>query len=91
MSPTTVLRDQNPRPQGRKQPDLHISGVAGALFGICLLASALGTILMTQNGVLSDSGAGVWTIAWSLLGTFFLFSLKIAAQWEKAVVLRLGK
>jgi hypothetical protein len=91
MSPTTVLKDLSLRLQSRQRSDQHIPGVAGALFGICLLASALGTILMTQNGVLSDAWAGVWNIAWILLGTFFLFSLKVALQWEKAIILRLGK
>src|SRR4030067_1810502 len=36
-----------------------------------------------------------WTILvmciFSLVGLYFLFALKIAQQWEKAVVLRLGK
>jgi len=91
MRTTTASKDSSLRPQGRLQPDLHIPGAAGALFAICLLADFLGTILMSHNGVLSNAWAGVWTIAWMLLGIFFLFSLKIASQWEKAVVLRLGK
>ncbi len=28
---------------------------------------------------------------WLLIGTYILFALKVASQWEKAVVLRLGK
>jgi hypothetical protein len=64
MSPTNVLKDPSLRPQSRQKPDQHIPGVAGALFAICQLAGALGTILMTQKGVLSDAWAGIWTIAW---------------------------
>jgi regulator of protease activity HflC (stomatin/prohibitin superfamily) len=79
------------RSQGRLKPDQHISGVAGALFAICMLANILGTALMTQNTFFTDAWIGTWTIAWSLLGVILLFSLKIASQWEKAVVLRMGK
>ena len=28
---------------------------------------------------------------WLLIGIYILFALKVAIQWEKAVVLRLGK
>jgi regulator of protease activity HflC (stomatin/prohibitin superfamily) len=91
MSPTPVLKDLSLRPQGRLKPDQHIPGVAKFLFAICLLVLVVGILWMTQNGVTSDALTGVWTVAWILLGTFFLFWLKIASQWEKAVVLRLGK
>jgi len=82
---------KNLRPQGRLQPDLHISGVAGALFAICLLAGFIGTILMTTNGITSDILIGAWVVGWLILGCFFLYSLKVASQWEKAIILRLGK
>jgi regulator of protease activity HflC (stomatin/prohibitin superfamily) len=91
MSPTTILKDLSLRPQGRQKPDQHIPGVAIFLFAICLLVLVVGVHWMTQNGVTSDSLTGVWTVAWILLGIFFLFWLKIASQWEKAVILRLGK
>ena len=32
-----------------------------------------------------------WVIVFTLFGTYMLFALKVAQQWEKAVVLRLGK
>jgi regulator of protease activity HflC (stomatin/prohibitin superfamily) len=91
MSPIAALKESSQRLQGRLKPDLHISGVAGVLFAICLLINTVGMILMTQKGIMSDTLAGVWNVAWIFLGTFFLLSLKIASQWEKAVVLRLGK
>mgnify|MGYP001397646471 CR=1 FL=1 len=40
---------------------------------------------------LSDGAAGAGVVAFTLVGTYFLFALKIANQWEKAVVLRFGK
>jgi regulator of protease activity HflC (stomatin/prohibitin superfamily) len=91
MRPKTDIKDFNMRLQGRLKPDQHIPSVAGALFAICLLADFLGTLLMTKNGVTSDALIGAWNVAWILLGAYFLFWLKIASQWEKAVILRMGK
>jgi regulator of protease activity HflC (stomatin/prohibitin superfamily) len=91
MSPTQFSKDQKPRQQGRQQPDPHVPGFAGAIFTICLLAGILGTILMTTKGVTNDILVGAWTLGWTAVGTFFLLALKVASQWEKAVILRLGK
>ncbi|MGD0611859.1 MAG: slipin family protein [Anaerolineales bacterium] len=91
MSPIPVSKDQNPRPQGRRRPDQHISGVAGALFVICVLVAILGGIWLSHKGILSDTWTTAWTVVWSLLGIYILFALKTASQWEKAVLLRLGK
>ncbi len=91
MRPKTDIKDLSLRMQGRLKPDQHIPSVAGALFAICMLACFLGIFWMTNNGVTSDTLTGVWTVGWILLGTFFLYWLKIASQWEKAVILRLGK
>ena len=64
---------------------------ANDMFAICLLACGIGIFVMTQKEVTSDAIIGTWTVIWILLGVYFLYWLKIASQWEKAVVLRLGK
>jgi regulator of protease activity HflC (stomatin/prohibitin superfamily) len=69
--------------------DLHIPAIAGTLFGICLIVAVLGAL--TSNGRVSDGLLGTWVVGWTLIGTYFLYALKVASQWEKAVVLRLGK
>jgi len=69
--------------------DLHISAIAGLLFGICLVVAVLGAIL--GDGRYSDGFLGTWVLGWMLIGTYFLYGLKVASQWEKAVILRLGK
>jgi regulator of protease activity HflC (stomatin/prohibitin superfamily) len=91
MSPTVPPKDNAPRPQAKQQPDLHISGLAGSIFGTCMLIGVVGTLIMATKQPENEIFPAVWTIAWLLVGTFFLFSLKVAAQWEKAVILRLGK
>jgi regulator of protease activity HflC (stomatin/prohibitin superfamily) len=89
MAQTNVSK--NTRPAKGLQPDLHISGVAGALFTICILVCIIGTVIMTEKGIDNDVLIGGWSIGWALLGLYFLYSLKVAAQWEKGVILRLGK
>ncbi len=72
-----------------QQDELHISSIAGFMFAICLIVATLGAIIGEKR--FGDAVIGGWVIAWALMGTYFMFALKVANQWEKAVVLRLGK
>jgi regulator of protease activity HflC (stomatin/prohibitin superfamily) len=69
--------------------DQHISGVAGTIFGVFLVITILGAILM--DGRVADLWIGLFVSVMMIIGTYILFALKVASQWEKAVVLRLGK
>lgn len=69
--------------------DQHIPPIAGALFGVFLVAGTLGAILM--DGKVGDALIGIYVLGTTLIGSYILFALKVASQWEKAVVLRLGK
>jgi regulator of protease activity HflC (stomatin/prohibitin superfamily) len=69
--------------------DLRISPIAGTVFTVALLIAVFGATL--GDGKFSDAVLGGWVIAWTLVGIYILFALKVASQWEKAVVLRLGK
>src|SRR5512136_1392853 len=91
MAQSNVSKNLNQRGQGRLQPEMHVSGMGGALFAICILACVIGTIVMTSNGITSEVLIGAWVVGWLLLGCYFLYWLKVASQWEKAIVLRLGK
>ncbi len=91
MKTKTDVKDLSLRLQDRLKPDQHIPGVAGFMFAVCLVICYLGILWMTKNGVTSDTLIGAWFVAWTLLGIYFLFWLKIASQWEKAVILRMGK
>ena len=59
-----------------------ISGVAVALFVIFGGAGFGLAMLLGQRG---------WLYAGWMLGVYFLFSIKVADQWEKVAVLRLGR
>ena len=72
-----------------QQADMHISAIAGMLFGVCMVAAILGIVI--GDGKLSDALLGAWVVIWTLIGVYIMFALKVANQWEKAVVLRLGK
>jgi regulator of protease activity HflC (stomatin/prohibitin superfamily) len=69
--------------------DLRISPIAGTIFTVALLIAIFGAIL--GDGKYSDAVLGGWVIAWTLIGVYVLFALKVASQWEKVVILRLGK
>ncbi len=85
LPPAPARKEKAPKPVD----NTHISGIAGALFAIIFGAGMLAAILM--DGKYAD-----WLIALivslaTLVGFIFLFGLKVAQQWEKAVVLRLGR
>jgi len=66
------------------------NGVAGTLFALCVAAAVRGEVWVAFNL------ASVWLLVlyplgMTLLGLLLLIALKIAFQWEKAVVLRFGK
>ena len=69
--------------------DQHISGIAATIFGIFIVITILGAILM--DGRVADLWIGLFVVVMMILGTYVLFALRVAAQWEKAVVLRLGR
>jgi regulator of protease activity HflC (stomatin/prohibitin superfamily) len=69
--------------------DPHIPPIAVFIFTICMIILTLGSVYL--DGKASDTAIGAWVIVWLLIGIYILFALKVASQWEKGVVLRLGK
>ncbi len=72
-----------------KKEDPHIPPIAGTLFGIFITIAILGAII--GDGKYSDAALGTWVLGWTMIGSYLMFALKVAAQWEKVIVLRLGK
>lgn len=91
MAPSSLPNLAIEQKKNRQQPAQHFPPIAGFLFSIFLVIGALGGILMADAGILPEFWTALWIIGWTLVGTYFLFGLKVASQWEKAVVLRLGK
>jgi regulator of protease activity HflC (stomatin/prohibitin superfamily) len=66
----------------------RISTMAVFVFVVVIFFATMGNIIM--NGSLGPVLTVVyWTVA-SIIGVYLLFAIKVARQWEKAVVLRLG-
>ena len=66
----------------RDRKENHVSGVAMALFAISV-ATGLGLMVATDQRAPLFGGL--------LIGLYLLFSIKVADQWEKVAVLRLGR
>ncbi len=77
-------------PTSTTRTNTRINGVGLTIAIVLYLASFLGAIWMGEAGI-ADGVIIVYSTATVLIGTYFMFALQIASQWEKAVVLRLGK
>ena len=71
-------------------PNLRISAVGVFILVVFIFAAAFGSQLLQKSGV-SPTYADVYLVVLLLIGVYLFFAIKVAAQWEKAVVLRFGK
>src|SRR4030066_2410241 len=83
------VREQD-KPEQRAVGQVRIPGVAWAAWVILMVVSALVGIGLGTSGVPSLT-LGLVVTAVNLLGLWVLFALKVADQWEKGVMLRLGR
>jgi regulator of protease activity HflC (stomatin/prohibitin superfamily) len=87
MNPRYRTNNFNPK---SGQTNVRISGVAGFLFAVFVTLASVGASLLAIGGI-----RPIWVILYavilSLVGTYLLVAIKIASQWEKAVLLRFGK
>jgi regulator of protease activity HflC (stomatin/prohibitin superfamily) len=83
-------RIKTPTLASRPGTGTRIPSIAIALWAIVALASVPLEILYERGGMRADAKVGI-VIAVNLVGLYLLFATKIADQWEKAVLLRLGK
>jgi regulator of protease activity HflC (stomatin/prohibitin superfamily) len=67
-----------------------VNGVSLTLFFIVIALGVVAGVALDQLNVRGDA-IGAIVIGFFLVGLYFMFALKIANQWEKGVVLRLGK
>ncbi|MCK6581642.1 MAG: slipin family protein [Anaerolineales bacterium] len=74
----------------RKKDDQHIPPIAWFVFAIILIGAVMAAVLLDMIKV-SDLVIGGVVLALTGIATYLLFAIKVASQWEKAVVLRLGK
>jgi regulator of protease activity HflC (stomatin/prohibitin superfamily) len=60
-----------------------VIGTEGAMLFLIALAGGVATAVLTRQPL--------WTIPIVLIGLYLMFAVKVADQWEKAAVLRLGR
>jgi len=78
-------------PDEAKSQAKMVNGVSlAAFFIVGAIVIAIG-VLMSEVLHVSEVWVGVLIMAGTLIATYLLFAVKIADQWEKAVVLRFGK
>jgi regulator of protease activity HflC (stomatin/prohibitin superfamily) len=69
---------------------VRVPGVAFAVWLILMTVSALLGIWLPARGV-NGTLIGLLVVGINIVGSYVLFALKIADQWEKAIVLRFGR
>ena len=63
-------------------PSQYVSGPAAFVFAVCIGAGLwITSVYNTRIGIIGGA----------LVGTYFLLAIKVAAQWEKVALLRLGR
>jgi len=67
----------------------HISPIAALLFAVFVIVALYGSV--TLGGHLPNNLINAWVVVWMLIAFYMLFAVKVASQWEKVIVLRLGK
>jgi regulator of protease activity HflC (stomatin/prohibitin superfamily) len=86
-----IIKTQKTTRKERTRPDnVRINGIALLFFFIALLVDGIGTGLLSKWQV-ADGWIGAYSVVMLLAAMYILFALKVASQWEKAVLLRLGK
>lgn len=87
-------KEQQPRvvePDEAKRQAKIVNPVSLTIFFVIMAVSIAGGVLIGEVLGLGDGWAGLFIGIGTLIATYLLFALKIADQWEKAVVLRYGK
>ncbi len=74
---------------GKTPDNVHISGMGATVAVVLVILGILGISVM--DGRVPDGWIAAYMIVFTLAAIYTLFALKVARQWEKAVVLRLGK
>ena len=90
MTTNLVLSAKMRRQAQTGQTNLRVNAVAATLAIFIFLVSLTGTIWMSETGV-NELVIGIYFTLTELVAFYILFAMKIAKQWEKAVVLRFGK
>jgi regulator of protease activity HflC (stomatin/prohibitin superfamily) len=82
---------RTPDPDQAKRTAKVVNGASLTIFFVILAISVTVGIVLAETTELGDGWVALIIGVGTLVAFYFLFALKIADQWEKAVVLRFGK
>lgn len=82
-----MLPGLSPSLLGKGAPMKQVGRESVSVEGLCLLVLCL----LTGTVIVGLTGRPALLPAFALLGVYLLFAVKVANQWEKAAVLRLGR
>ncbi len=71
-------------------PETHMNGIATTTLIVFMLVAISGAVIMDTRGI-SDAVIMAFVFPLMIIGFYLFFSIQVARQWEKAVVLRMGK
>ena len=83
-------RNQKEESASKKTDNFRLNGVAITLGLFFFALALLGGIFLPDLGLASWL-TGLYVVLMVFIGLYVMMAIKIAAQWEKAVVLRLGR
>jgi regulator of protease activity HflC (stomatin/prohibitin superfamily) len=90
MMTMTTLQAKKESRKEKTVDNIHVSPIGATVAVLCYLVGTIAAIVLGEAKA-PDALVAFSVIGSYLLGFFFLFALKVAQQWEKAVMLRLGK
>ncbi len=70
--------------------DQHINGISMTLLIVFIILATAGAVIMDSQGI-KDIYIFAMFIPVLIVGFYLFFAIQVARQWEKAVVLRMGK
>ncbi len=86
----TQTESKSAAQSGKTKSDPHMNPVALSLFFL-FLAIGSGVAIWMDEARFAEGWIALVFTAFMLVGMYCLFAFKVARQWEKAVVLRLGR
>ena len=89
MSNNPYIPNSPIRPMGKAQSKARISNIAILIFVVLLLINMVGTVFLADAKMYWITA--IYCVSLNIISLYILFALKVADQWEKAVVLRFGK
>ncbi len=86
---TQLAQIFSPKGSRAAQPDMHIPAPAILVYVVVVAVAVIGALIMDKQ--VPELIIAIYVIVLMIIGLYFMFAIKVARQWEKAVMLRFGK